>query len=252
MRNRPLPGRSDKMPVPAEHFGHRGPPRASVSGRHRAFGLQHGMLLGRGAQVWERPGVYTTRVGYAGGVTPNPTYHEVCSGQTGPYRGGAGHLRSLPGQLRGSYSSCSGRTTTLHRGCARVTTPALSIARRCTTIRTRIRWLRKRHVTRISEFFQRLGTERSRQRSSRRRVLLCRGLPPAVSGKEPGRVLRDRRYRCLLPDWCSYLEAPSGPHQSARHFQDGPRRPAYAAAGLQPCGAGYRCPRRLRGRCRFL
>ncbi len=41
------------------------------------------MLLGRREDFWYPPGVWVTAVGYAGGVTPNPTYEEVCSGRTG-------------------------------------------------------------------------------------------------------------------------------------------------------------------------
>ena len=45
------------------------------------FGL--GCFWGAEPKFWELDGVYTTAVGYAGGVTPNPTYEEVCSGRTG-------------------------------------------------------------------------------------------------------------------------------------------------------------------------
>jgi peptide-methionine (S)-S-oxide reductase len=41
-----------------------------------------GCFWGAERDFWTVPGVYTTAVGYAGGITPNPTYHEVCSGRT--------------------------------------------------------------------------------------------------------------------------------------------------------------------------
>ena len=42
-----------------------------------------GCFWGAERRFWQLPGIYTTAVGYAGGITPNPTYEEVCSGGTG-------------------------------------------------------------------------------------------------------------------------------------------------------------------------
>lgn len=78
-----LPGRAQKMPVPAKHFVLDTPlsPPFPASMEQAMFGL--GCFWGAERRFWQQPGVYTTAVGYAAGLTPNPTYEEVCSGQTG-------------------------------------------------------------------------------------------------------------------------------------------------------------------------
>ena len=78
-----LPGRTVKMPVPAEHFinGHPMTAPFPVGLQTAMFGL--GCFWGAERRFWEQPGVYVTAAGYAGGLTPNPTYEEVCSGMTG-------------------------------------------------------------------------------------------------------------------------------------------------------------------------
>ena len=78
-----LPGRDEKMPVPEKHFVNGNPLQAPFpDGLEQAlFGL--GCFWGAERKFWEMPGVYTTAVGYAAGITPNPDYKEVCSGMTG-------------------------------------------------------------------------------------------------------------------------------------------------------------------------
>ncbi len=78
-----LPGRAEAMPVPpAHHVNDRPIAPPFPDGLELAlFGL--GCFWGAEKCFWEREGVYTTAVGYAGGLTPNPTYEEVCSGRTG-------------------------------------------------------------------------------------------------------------------------------------------------------------------------
>lgn len=78
-----LPGRAEKMPVPEAHFvtGRPLTPPFPVHLEQAVFGL--GCFWGAERRFWQTPGVFTTAVGYAGGITPNPTYEEVCSGMTG-------------------------------------------------------------------------------------------------------------------------------------------------------------------------
>ncbi|MCA2667231.1 MAG: peptide-methionine (S)-S-oxide reductase MsrA [Microcystis sp. M114S2] len=78
-----LPGRSEKMPVPSGHYvnGHPLQPPFPAGMETAMFGL--GCFWGAERKFWQLEGVYSTAVGYAAGVTPNPTYQEVCTGMTG-------------------------------------------------------------------------------------------------------------------------------------------------------------------------
>ncbi len=78
-----LPGRDQRMPIPARHhvngatLGPDFPEGIEVA----VFGM--GCFWGAERKFWELDGVLSTAVGYAGGHTPNPTYEETCSGLTG-------------------------------------------------------------------------------------------------------------------------------------------------------------------------
>jgi peptide-methionine (S)-S-oxide reductase len=79
-----LPGRAEPIPTAREHFLNHRPLRGPYpEGLEMAmFGM--GCFWGAERKFWELgDGIYITAVGYAGGETPNPTYHEVCSGETG-------------------------------------------------------------------------------------------------------------------------------------------------------------------------
>jgi peptide-methionine (S)-S-oxide reductase len=81
--DRILPGRAQRMPVPERHFvlGTRLEPPFPAGSERAVLGM--GCFWGAERKFWETGRVYTTAVGYAGGGTLNPTYREVCSGQTG-------------------------------------------------------------------------------------------------------------------------------------------------------------------------
>jgi len=78
-----LPGRSQEMHVPAKHhvLGTPLEPPFPAGLEVAMFGL--GCFWGAERKFWQTPGVVSTSAGYAAGLTPNPTYEEVCSGLTG-------------------------------------------------------------------------------------------------------------------------------------------------------------------------
>ncbi|HCX88198.1 MAG TPA: peptide-methionine (S)-S-oxide reductase [Gammaproteobacteria bacterium] len=78
-----LPGRSEPLAITDQHYvnGEKLKPPFAAGTQQAVFGL--GCFWGAERCFWQLDGVITTAVGYAGGSTPNPTYHEVCSGMTG-------------------------------------------------------------------------------------------------------------------------------------------------------------------------
>ncbi|MET0154119.1 MAG: peptide-methionine (S)-S-oxide reductase MsrA [Candidatus Binatia bacterium] len=78
-----LPGRAHPMSVPELHFvnGNRIVPPFPEGTEIAVFGM--GCFWGAEQKLWQAEGVHSTAVGYAGGITRNPTYEEVCSGFTG-------------------------------------------------------------------------------------------------------------------------------------------------------------------------
>ena len=82
-KDQALPGRDTKIIVPDKHFvnGNVLKPPFCEGLQQIVFGM--GCFWGAERKFWSLDGVYTTAVGYAAGITPNPSYQEVCSGMTG-------------------------------------------------------------------------------------------------------------------------------------------------------------------------
>merc|ERR1719453_918797 len=79
-----LPGRQEQMKIQDTHFVLKNDMRAVPDG-HKVAVLANGCFWGSEKGLWRLPlgGIFSTAVGYAAGYTPNPTYEEACSGQTG-------------------------------------------------------------------------------------------------------------------------------------------------------------------------
>ena len=78
-----LPGRDEVMPVPDKHFMLGTPLTPPWPDGHQTAVFAMGCFWGAEQKFWTAEGVHSTAVGYAGGLTKNPTYREVCSGRTG-------------------------------------------------------------------------------------------------------------------------------------------------------------------------
>lgn len=78
-----LPGRPEAIPTASKHAVNGNPLKGPFPEGLESviFGL--GCFWGAERMFWKLPGVYVTAVGYAAGISPNPTYEEVCSGRTG-------------------------------------------------------------------------------------------------------------------------------------------------------------------------
>ena len=78
-----LPGRAAAIVLPARHDVLDAPLAGPYPDGLEVLDLGLGCFWGAERIFWQQPGVFTTLVGYAGGITPNPTYEETCTGMTG-------------------------------------------------------------------------------------------------------------------------------------------------------------------------
>jgi peptide-methionine (S)-S-oxide reductase len=83
-KDQALPGRANAIPTAKTHFVNGNPLKGPYPGGLETAIFGMGCFWGAERKFWELgDGIYTTAVGYAAGLTPNPTYEEVCSGSTG-------------------------------------------------------------------------------------------------------------------------------------------------------------------------
>ena len=187
-----LPGRSQPLKVPETHFvnGHRIVPPFPAGLKEAVFGM--GCFWGAERLFWKLPGVYSTAVGYAGGYTPNATYQEVCSGETGHtevvrviYDPEKIDYEDLLKVFWESHDPTQGMRQGNDVG-TQYRSAIYALGRRAEAggARSRSRTYQARSDS------GRPWRDHDRDRGCAD-VLLCRGLSPAVPGEESGWLLRD-------------------------------------------------------------
>ncbi len=81
--NEALPGRETPLWIPEKHFVHGKPIQPAFPENLAQVFFALGCFWGAERLFWQQAGVFSTAVGYAGGLTPNPSYQELCTGLTG-------------------------------------------------------------------------------------------------------------------------------------------------------------------------
>ena len=151
-----------------------------------------GCFWGAERKFWQASGVYTTAVGYAGGYTPNPSYEEVCSGRTG-------HTEAVlvvfdPAQtsyenLLKIFWEAHDPTQGMRQGNDVGTQYRSAIYTFSDEQQAAAEASRDAYNKSLADAGLRVDHDRDRPG---RALLLRRGLPPAVPGQEPVRLLRPR------------------------------------------------------------
>ena len=193
-----LPGRSTPLPLSGKHFVNGSAIKQPAAGglEEAVFGL--GCFWGAERKFWQIPGVVTTAVGYAGGYTPNATYEEVCSGRTGHTE----VVRVIYDPNKVSYDTLlkafweSHDPTQGMRQGGDVGTQYRSAIYTTTDAQQQSRGGQQARLSGGAD--QGASLDDHHRDQGRARVLLRRGIPPAVPREESERVLRARWLRRQL------------------------------------------------------
>ena len=201
-----LPSPADALPGRDEPIVRRG--RHTVLGTPTALPFPGGIetacfalgcFWGAERLFWQADGVYTTAVGYTAGITPNPTYQEVCTGATAHTEAvlvGFDPAKIAYAKLLKIFWEGHDPTQGMGQGNDRGTQYRSGIYY-ATASAARCRRELARHLPAPP------GRRRARRDhdgdSRARLVLLRRGVPSAIPGQEPRRLLRARRHRRELP-----------------------------------------------------